>query len=97
MPTHSPLPWRTPQDNWSNILDADGDAVTMLYFQSGDYHKNRELIVRAVNAHESLVRACQLSLAKLDDIAAQCPVVVPSVDEAKGLLRGALEAVAAKA
>lgn len=60
MVEHSPLPWRRMKDdNYAWIIDSENYLVVRT-----DNHANRDLIMRAVNAHADFVDVCKAILAE---------------------------------
>lgn len=55
--THSPLPWNRVVEN---VYSGDGRCVCECYLGSPEF-QDTALIVRAVNAHDALVVACELA------------------------------------
>lgn len=64
MGKYSKLPWKPAKYEPFLILSADGDVVATIpaYVKATELVANRDLLIRAVNAHEALLAALKASL-----------------------------------
>ncbi len=60
---HTPMPWAIFK---AGIGEENGDGIASLWREGGEREANAALIVRAVNAHEGLVKALEKAENALD-------------------------------